>query len=122
MPSPEDIVLKSILIDGLGPSLCYAVFKVQIMRTNSQSYHVLEIRRQKQSGDEWGLWAKPLAAMFRPAEMLAYHGRISEAIECAERIQIENYGGMQGMQIRCVTKTTTVTATVLLADDGMAIG
>lgn len=79
------------------------------MRQYSETYTTLEMRR-KVNADEWQVWAKPLAAMFRPAELLAYQGRVTEAIEAAEKIQIQNYGNMLDIEFRCVTKTTTITA------------
>lgn len=85
------------------------------MRQYSETYTTLEMRR-KVNADEWQVWAKPLAGMFRPAELLAYQGRVTEAIESAELIQIENYGSMHGVEFRCVTKTTTITANAPLHD------
>ena len=50
--------------------------------------------------------------MYRPAVLLAYYGRVVEAIEEAERIRIEHYGSMNGVRFRVSTAT--------IADDGIA--
>ena len=83
------------------------------MRQHVELYHTLEMRR-KVNADEWQSWHKPTAGMFRACEVMAYHGRLIEAIEEAERTQIENYGDMHGIEFRCVTKQRTVTATAKL--------
>jgi len=46
--------------------------------------------------------------MYRPAVLLAYYGRVVEAIEEAERIRIEHYGSMNGVRFRVVTTTKTI--------------
>lgn len=86
------------------------------MRQYTETYTTLEMRR-KVDEDTWQVWAKPLAEMFRPAMLLAYQGRTTEAIEEAEKIQIRNYGDMLFIEFRCVTKTTTITANAPL-DEG----
>ena len=86
------------------------------MRQYSETYHVLELRKLV-AEDTYDVWHKPCAGMFRPAELLAYQGRLIEAIEMAEKIQIENYGHMQGHEFRCVTRTTTVTLLAGPMDD-----
>lgn len=77
------------------------------MNTYTTTEHTLEVRSRVEGG--WGSWHKPTAGMFRPAELLAYQGRLVEAIECAEKTYIENYGHMRGIEFRTVTKSTTVT-------------
>lgn len=86
------------------------------MRQYSETYHVLEVRTEVQSG--WTAWHKPTAGMFRPAELLAYQGRLTEAIEAAEKTHIENYGHMHGVEFRCVTTTKTVTVNAGAIDEG----
>jgi hypothetical protein len=78
------------------------------MRQYSETYHVLELRKLVAEG-LYDTWHRPCDGMFRPAELLAYQGRLIEAIEAAEKIQIEKYGHMLGHEFRCLTKTTTVT-------------
>lgn len=85
------------------------------MRAFTTTFTSLEMRRNLGDG-LWQIWAKPLAGMYRPAELLAYHGKASEAIEAAERITIEHYGNMIGVEFRCVTKTTTVHTNAALND------
>lgn len=85
------------------------------MRRYVEEYTTLQVRH-KANADEWTVWARPVADMFRQAELLAYHGRITEAIETAERMHIEQYGTMCGVEFRCVTKTTTITASAALND------
>ena len=77
--------------------------------------------RRKVNADEWTHWSKLQNEMYRPAVMLAFQGRIIEAIEEAERIQIKRHGSMYGVEFRCLTKTATVTANVPL-EDGWAGG
>ena len=77
------------------------------MQHFTRTHHVLE--QQDQRNGEWCNWHKTTAGMFRPAEMLAYQGRLVEAIEAAETIQIENYGNMHNVRFRVVTKSVTVT-------------
>lgn len=86
------------------------------MRQYTETFSVLEMRK-KVGSDDWSVWAKPYAGMFRPAELLAHQSRLTEAIEAAERIQIENYGSMFGVEFRCVTRSVTVTANLPLASD-----
>lgn len=77
------------------------------MRTTTESSTWLEMRRQVNE-TSWQIWCKPTAGMFRSAEVLADQCRISEAIQAAEEIQVNNYGNMFGIQFRCVTKSKTV--------------
>jgi hypothetical protein len=79
------------------------------MNQYTETNTTLEMRR-KVGEDTWQVWAPPLAEMYRPAMSLAYQGRITEALELAERIQIQNYGNASFVEFRCVTKTTTITA------------
>ncbi len=81
-----------------------------MLNQSTDSHTVLEMRR-KISADEWHVWAPPQAGMFKPAMLLASHGRICEALVAAEDIQIENYGDMHDVEFRCVTKSTTVSMT-----------
>jgi hypothetical protein len=78
------------------------------MRQYSETYHVLEVRKLI-TKDIYDVWHKPCDGMFRPAELLAYQGRLIEAIETAEKVQLEKHGHMLGHQFRCVTRTTTTT-------------
>ena len=78
------------------------------MRQYTKTYSTLELREQR--GDEWTIWFPAQSGMYRPAFLLAYQGRLIEAIEAAQDIRIENYGNMHGVEFRCVTKTTTITA------------
>ena len=78
------------------------------MRQYSETYHVLEVREMV-SEHTFSAWRKVIAGMSRPAELLAHHGRLVEAIELAEKSQLENYGHMDGHEFRCVTTTKTVT-------------
>jgi hypothetical protein len=82
------------------------------MRQYTESYTVLEMRELRQN--KWSVWHKPLAAMYRPAEMLAYQNRIIESIETAQEIRIQEYGEMHGIQFRCVTKSTIVSVNTAL--------
>lgn len=85
------------------------------MRQYSETYHTLETRRKL--GDEWSVWQRPIESMFRPSVMLAYQGRLVEAIEEAEKIHIQNCGHMRGVEFRCVTKTKTVTVATGAIDE-----
>lgn len=73
------------------------------MRSCTQTHHVLEIR------DDRSDWCPPVSGMYRPAVLLAYQGRIVEAIELAETIRIREYGDMHGIAFRVLTTTKTVT-------------
>lgn len=64
--------------------------------------HCLEMA----NGD--GMFHKPVAMMFRPAMILAHHGRISEAIETAYTIHQQNYGHCHGVLFRVVTVSKTI--------------
>lgn len=59
--------------------------------------------------DPRNVWHKPIEGIYRPAELLAYQGRLVEAIEEAEKIRIREYGEMHGIAFRCVTETKTIT-------------
>jgi len=74
------------------------------MKTQTETYHVLEM-----CGPRDQVWHQPQAGMYRPAVLLAYYGRIVEAIEEAERVRIENYGNMHAVRFRVVTTTKTIT-------------
>ena len=78
------------------------------MKQYTETYHVLQMREQR--NDEWIAWRKPTAEFLQNAERLAYYGRLTEAIEEAERQWIENYGKMFGVEFRCITRIVTVTA------------
>ena len=84
------------------------------MRQYSETYTTIEMRRNL--GTEWEVWHKPLDGIFRPAEMLAYQGRLIEAIESAETAHIQEHGSMWDVEFRCVTRTTTITAKCPLHD------
>jgi hypothetical protein len=84
------------------------------MRQYKETYTILEMREIRSK--EWTTWHKPLNGKYRPAELLAYQGRLTEAIERAQEIQIADYGNMHGIEFRCVTKSTTVTANTPLHD------
>lgn len=73
------------------------------MKQLTETYHRLEMRSRPNLA-----WHKPTAGMYRPAEILAYEGRLAEALEAAQRIEIENYGSMKGVSFRVVTNTTMV--------------
>ena len=77
------------------------------MRQYTETEHCLEARTQR--GDSWTIWQRPEAGLLRPAVLLAYQGRLTEAIEEAQRLYIENYENMHGIEFRCMTKTRTVT-------------
>lgn len=85
------------------------------MRQYTETYHTLEMRR-KVSSDEWNVWHRPVSWMFQSASLIAFYGRLVEAIEEAERIHIREYGNMHGVEFRCVTKSTTITASNPLND------
>lgn len=74
------------------------------MRQFTESQHYLQMRENANR-----TWRKPIAGMFRPAVLLAYQGRLVEAIELAETIQIENCGHMNDVCFRVVSKTVTAT-------------
>ena len=74
------------------------------MKQLTETYHILEMRSRPNLA-----WHKPTAGMYRPAEILAYEGNLVEALEAAQRIEIENYGHMKGVSFRVVTKATTIT-------------
>lgn len=82
----------------------------------TQTYHSLEMRRWR--NDDWLAWSLTTAGMLQPARTLASQGRLTEAIEAAESIWIENYGNMHGVDFRCVTKTTTITVNAGAIDEG----
>lgn len=90
------------------------------MRQFTESYHVLQVRRKV--GNEWNIWNKPVAGMFRPAELLAYQGHLIEAIEEAQRTQLREYGNMHGVEFRCLTKSTTVTIATGAIDESTLLG
>lgn len=75
------------------------------MRSCSQTQHVLEMRDGESS------WYRPIEDYYRPAVLLAYQGRIVEAIETAETARIQQRGDMLGIAFRVVTTTKTVTIT-----------
>ena len=77
------------------------------MRQQSETCHVLMMR--KKINGEWSSWLKPIAGRYRPAEMLAYQGRLIESLETAMRATIQNYGNAAGVQFRIETTTKTVT-------------
>ncbi|AMV34559.1 hypothetical protein VN12_20715 [Pirellula sp. SH-Sr6A] len=79
------------------------------MRQYTESYTTLQMRRKVSSSD-WQIWAKPCDERLRPAELLAYQGKMLEAIELAEKIWVEINGSMLGVEFRCLTKASTVTA------------
>lgn len=85
------------------------------MRQYTEIHTTLEMRR-KVAPNSWQSWCKPFDEIFRPAALLAYRGRTTEAIEEAERIQVETYGDMYAVEFRCVTKATTITANAPLED------
>lgn len=93
-----------LLHDGINAVISKGLF----MRQYSETYHVLEVRKLV-AEHTFDVWHKPAAGMFHPAEMLAYQGRLTEAIELAERTQIENFGHMRGHEFRCMTTVKTVT-------------
>ena len=80
-------------------------YGTQTMRQLTSTHHTLEIRQDGQ------IWGRTTAGMYRPAELLAYQGRIIEAIEEAERIRIREHGDMHGISFRVVTAARTVTTT-----------
>ena len=65
--------------------------------------------RRKMPAAGWLAWGPAASDMFRQAKLLAYKGRLIEAIEEAQRIQIEKHGNMFNVEFRCVTKSTTIT-------------
>jgi hypothetical protein len=77
------------------------------MLQHVETYHVLETREQRDG--EWLSWHPAEAGMYREAYLMAYHGRLNEAIERAETIRLKNYGEMHGIDFRCVTQQRTVT-------------
>jgi hypothetical protein len=79
------------------------------VNTYTETHHVLQARTEINDRGDWTSWQKPYAGMFRPAELLADQGRLVEAIECAEKTYMVNYGNMAGIEFRVVTKITTVT-------------
>jgi hypothetical protein len=76
------------------------------MLQHVETYHVLETREQRDG--EWLSWHPAEAGMYREAYLMAYHGRLNEAIERAETIRLKNYGEMHGIDFRCVTQQRTV--------------
>ena len=84
------------------------------MRQVSETYHTMEIRIRPDLS-----WQPMTAGMYRPAILLAYQGRLVEAIEKAQRIRIREYGDMDGIAFRCVTKTTTVTVAAGPIEDAL---
>lgn len=84
------------------------------MQQYSKTEHVLQTRGKLDS--TWSSWYAPAAGMFQPAKLLAYHGRLTEAIEKAEEIYMENYGNMHGVEFRCLTVTKTVTVNMGIID------
>jgi hypothetical protein len=85
------------------------------MRQYTEKYTKLESRQQV-GVNEWTEWAIPWQEWFRSAQKLAHEGRITEAIEEAERTQLETKGCMDGKEFRCVTKTTTISTNNPLHD------
>ena len=79
------------------------------MIEHREIFHVLETRSRRSEDSPWLIWNPAEAGMYREAYLMAYHGRLSEAIELAETIRIKEYGDMHGIDFRCVTKTRTVT-------------
>lgn len=65
-------------------------------------------QHQLQMQDDSNSWHPPQAGMYRPAQSLAYQGRIWEAIDAAYQIRMEHYGDCRGVKFRVVTKTTTI--------------
>tara|TARA_R110002126_G_C10452607_1_gene499712 strand:+ start:1654 stop:1914 length:261 start_codon:yes stop_codon:yes gene_type:complete len=78
------------------------------MKQLTETFHTIESRRRV-CGIEWTIWARHPSCVCRDAELLAYQGRLVEAIEEAERAYIRERGNMFDVQFRCVTKTTTIT-------------
>ncbi len=74
------------------------------MRQATQTYHVLEIRRRPDAS-----WQICNAGMFNPAIKLVHHGHLSEGIEKAGDIYVDEFGNMNGVSFRCLTTTKTVT-------------
>lgn len=77
------------------------------MKQMTETFHTLEAR-EKRCG-EWTIWRRAAGCVCRDAELLAYQGRLVEAIEEAQRGYIHEHGHMHGIEFRCVTKSTTIT-------------
>lgn len=75
------------------------------MRQATETFHVLQVKIDVRDPH----WHKPLDDRYRPAELLAYQGRLVEAIEEAQRIHIKKHATMHGVRFRVVTTTRTVT-------------
>ena len=73
------------------------------MKQITETYHTLEIL------EDGKVWCRIESGTYREAFLLAYYGRLSEAIELAERTRIESYGHMHGVRFRVVTTTKTIT-------------
>ncbi|XZE18790.1 hypothetical protein SH449x_004095 [Pirellulaceae bacterium SH449] len=54
-------------------------------------------------------WHKPNHPAFHPAQVLAKQGRLIEAIEAAERIELETFGTSGEQEFRVVTEQFTIT-------------
>ena len=74
------------------------------MRQMSETGHTLDMRRHRNL-----TYAPATTTMYQPAILLAYQGRLVEAIHEAEDIEIRERGDMIGVEFRVVTTTRTVT-------------
>lgn len=77
------------------------------MIEHKKTNHVLETRDRR--GETWLIWRPANAGMYRKASLLAYHGRLHEAIESAEATRVSEFGDMHDVDFRCVTTSRTVT-------------
>lgn len=85
------------------------------MRQYTTTYHRIQSRRRV--GDSWTTWcALTPTQLFRPVELMVYHCKLIEGIEEAQRIWLGKVGQLHDIEFRCVTDTTTVTATAALHD------
>lgn len=74
------------------------------MRQSTLTEHRLEMRR-----DPSVIWHIPQETCYREAQLLAWNGRLMEALSAAQdACCADNGGAMWGFAFRCVTETKTV--------------
>ena len=72
------------------------------MKTHQVTQHELQVGDIGES-----TWVAANAGMYEKARKLAEQGRLTEAIQAATTIRMENYGEMEGLEFRTITTTIT---------------
>lgn len=72
---------------------------------HTKTEYMLQIRNLTGSTN----WRPALAKLYKQAQLAVFYGNLTEGIQLAEELHIENYGDMHDVEFRCITHTKTIT-------------